>query len=269
MLLIEAGGSDRRLSRASAAGGHPAVRHVAGLGLRNRTGARPAPTAGSPCTRGRVLGGTSAMNAHGVGQGQQSRLRRLACCPAGRWTTMAPVFARVEREADAGRPDCRIPTICPPASSPRHVRPVSPPTTTSAGPNSTARRSAPVTIHNGQRWNAARGYLDAPEESDEWSPTPQVRRLNRSQWPSGRCRVPPSRRVARRPFADREVVVSAGALVRRSCCSLSGVGPADHLRSVGITPIVDSPRVGCKASPTTRMRGRSGRSPPVLSACRT
>ena len=44
--------------------------------------------------------------------------------------------------------------------------------------------------------------------------------------------------------ADRELIVSAGALSTPKLLQLSGVGPADHLRSVGITPIVDSPRVG-------------------------
>ena len=38
--------------------------------------------------------------------------------------------------------------------------------------------------------------------------------------------------------------MSAGALSTPKLLQLSGVGPADHLRSVGITPIVDSPRVG-------------------------
>ena len=44
--------------------------------------------------------------------------------------------------------------------------------------------------------------------------------------------------------ADRELIVSAGALNTPKLLQLSGVGPADHLRSVEITPIVDSPRVG-------------------------
>ena len=47
-----------------------------------------------------------------------------------------------------------------------------------------------------------------------------------------------------RPFADREVVVSAGAYGTPHVLQLSGIGPADHLRRVGITPLVDSPRIG-------------------------
>ena len=44
--------------------------------------------------------------------------------------------------------------------------------------------------------------------------------------------------------ASREVVLSAGAFNSPQLLMLSGIGPADHLRSVGIEPVVDSPHVG-------------------------
>jgi choline dehydrogenase len=49
------------------------------------------------------------------------------------------------------------------------------------------------------------------------------------------------RTVAR---AEREVVLSAGAYGSPQLLMLSGVGPAAHLREVGIEPLVDSPNVG-------------------------
>ena len=44
--------------------------------------------------------------------------------------------------------------------------------------------------------------------------------------------------------ASREVIVSAGAIGSPKLLMHSGIGPADHLRSVGITPLHDLPGVG-------------------------
>jgi len=44
--------------------------------------------------------------------------------------------------------------------------------------------------------------------------------------------------------ADREVILSAGALQSPQILQLSGVGPADLLRSLGIPVVADSPEVG-------------------------
>jgi choline dehydrogenase len=44
--------------------------------------------------------------------------------------------------------------------------------------------------------------------------------------------------------ADREIILSAGAIGSPQLLLLSGVGPADELRGVGITPVHDLPGVG-------------------------
>ncbi len=47
-----------------------------------------------------------------------------------------------------------------------------------------------------------------------------------------------------RVHASREVVVSSGAIGSPRLLLLSGVGPADHLRAVGVTPVHELPGVG-------------------------
>ncbi|MEP9389327.1 GMC family oxidoreductase N-terminal domain-containing protein [Mesorhizobium sp. KR9-304] len=44
--------------------------------------------------------------------------------------------------------------------------------------------------------------------------------------------------------ANREVIVSSGAIGSPKLLMLSGIGPADHLKSVGIEPVHDLPGVG-------------------------
>src|SRR5262249_35465401 len=46
--------------------------------------------------------------------------------------------------------------------------------------------------------------------------------------------------------ADREVILSAGALQSPQLLQLSGVGPADLLRQHGIPVVAEAPDVGCK-----------------------
>ncbi|MFJ4468228.1 GMC family oxidoreductase [Streptomyces sp. NPDC089424] len=47
-----------------------------------------------------------------------------------------------------------------------------------------------------------------------------------------------------RAIADREVILTAGAIPSPALLLRSGIGPADHLRSVGIDVVVDLPGVG-------------------------
>ncbi|RWN37547.1 GMC family oxidoreductase N-terminal domain-containing protein [Mesorhizobium sp.] len=44
--------------------------------------------------------------------------------------------------------------------------------------------------------------------------------------------------------AEREVIVSSGAIGSPKLLMQSGIGPADHLKSVGVTPVHDLPGVG-------------------------
>lgn len=48
----------------------------------------------------------------------------------------------------------------------------------------------------------------------------------------------------RQAMAEREIVLCAGAIGTPKLLMLSGIGPADHLREIGIKPTLDSPLVG-------------------------
>jgi choline dehydrogenase len=49
---------------------------------------------------------------------------------------------------------------------------------------------------------------------------------------------------SRKVEAEREIIVSGGAINSPQTLMLSGIGPADHLREHGITPVLDLPGVG-------------------------
>ncbi len=102
------------------------------------------------------------------------------------------------------------------------------------------------TIHRGRRQSAAKAFL-----------TPAVRARANLTIVAGaevqRILFDGRRAIGvelivdgqRRSFAAaREVIVAAGALNSPKLLQLSGIGPADHLRRLGIEILVDSPEVG-------------------------
>jgi choline dehydrogenase len=46
-------------------------------------------------------------------------------------------------------------------------------------------------------------------------------------------------------YANREIILAAGSVASPQLLMLSGIGPADELRALGITVIADLPEVGC------------------------
>lgn len=239
VLLIEAGGSDRRLSvRAPLAG----VQQF-GTSLDWNYESEPEPDCGDrriPQHAGRVLGGTSAMNAMVWVKGSSLDYDGWQL-PGWSWQDVAPVFARIEQGP------MRIGRMpYPDELSTRWVAAAHASGLCAggdvSGPGLDGAAIAPATIHNGQRWSTPRGYLQRRKNLTVITKAQAGRVIIRD----GRAVGVEYRRRGRveQAFASHEVVVSAGAYKSPHLLQLSGIGPAGHLRSVGITPLVDSPLVG-------------------------
>jgi choline dehydrogenase len=161
--------------------------------------------------------------------------------PGWSWQDVAPVFARIEQgPMRIGR------TPYPDELSKRFVSAARAAGVRAdddvSGPELEGAAIAPVTIHNGQRWSTPRGYLQRRNNLTILTKAEVHRVIIRN----GRAVGVEYRRRGRvqQAFAHQEVIVSAGAYRTPHLLQLSGIGPADHLRGVDITPLVDSPRVG-------------------------
>ena len=161
--------------------------------------------------------------------------------PGWSWQDVAPVFARIEQgPMRIGR------TPYPDELSVRFVAAARAAGVCAdddvSGPDLDGAAIAPVTIHDGQRWSTPRGYLQHRDNLTVVTKAEVRKVIIRN----GRAVGVEYRRRGRvqQAFASQEVIVSAGAYGTPHLLQLSGIGPADHLRGVGITPVVDSPRVG-------------------------
>jgi len=242
VLLIEAGGSDRRIQvRAPLAYG-------AQMGGKTDWAFESEPEPGCdgrriPQPRGKVLGGTSAMNAMVWVRG--SRLDYDGWqLPGWGWDDVEPVFRRIESGP------MRVTKVAEPDEVSRRFVAAARAAGEAAnddvrGPDLDGAAISPVTVWKGQRWSTARGYLDQARRLENFSMVTGalVRRVVIRDGAAvgveyerrGRCFT---------AMARREIVLSAGAYGTPQLLQLSGVGPAVHLRAVGIDPVVDSPRVG-------------------------
>jgi choline dehydrogenase len=264
VLLLEAGGSDRRLAvRAplafAAQMGGPTDWDFSSV---------PEPACDGriiPQPRGRVLGGTSSMNAMVWVRGTRLDYDGWQL-PGWGWSDVEPVFRRIESHYLGG-----------PAhgtSGPIRVTRLAEPDVTSTrwvaaaraagvsdnedlgGPDLDGTSIAPVTVWKGQRWNTARAYLPAARRRSNFTLVTGAL-VHRVVIRDGRAVGVEYERKGQRVIAsaNREVILSAGAYGTPQLLQLSGVGAADHLRAVGITPVVESPRVGTNLTdhPATAM----------------
>lgn len=258
LLLLEAGGRDS----------HPYIHIPLGLGPMHASRmfdwgykSEPEPALNGrriEAMRGKVLGGSSSINVMAFTRGDPGDYERWAQSGAPGWsyTDVLPYFKRVESWEDGENAfrggngpigvewakttdplfDAWIEAAK--AAGYPHV------TDYNSGVHEGFGRSQ-YSIRNGRRSSASSAYL-----------SPALKRPNLTiQTNALTTRVIMDRTRATgveyrrkgqtiRAIAEKEVIVSAGAFNTPQILILSGFGPAEHLREIGIKPIVDLP-VGC------------------------
>ena len=217
--------------------------------LNNRRGYQP---------RGKVLGGSSSINAMVYIRGQHADYDHWAAQgnPGWGWEDVKPYFLRAENNERGandwhgrGGPfnvaDLRAPNRFSQYFTDAGVQAGHPHNTDFNGATQEGVGLYQVTHKNGERHSAAKGYL-----------TPHLARPNLQVITGAhatRILFDGTRAVGveyrqggaiKQVRAGREVLLSAGALLSPQLLMLSGVGPAAHLQQHGIPVLHDLPGVG-------------------------
>ena len=206
--------------------------------------------------RGKGLGGSSGMNAMLYVRGRPLDYDRWET-PGWAWEDVLPYFLRSE---DNSRGASELHGIGGPLRvvderSPRRLtkqfleaaeRAGIPYVDDYNGPQQDGAALAQVTQHEGRRWSAHDAYLRPVRRRANLGIVTRAAvqgvELDGRRATGVRYRDRLGReRVAR---AGREVILAAGAFGSPQLLMLSGIGPADHLRSLGIEVEVDAPEVG-------------------------
>ncbi|GJG95787.1 GMC family oxidoreductase [Cupriavidus pauculus] len=219
--------------------------------------------------RGRGLGGSSSINAMLYVRGHRSDYDRWAelGCEGWGYDAVLPYFRRSEcNERNAGRDDAWHG-----GSGPLHVSNLRTPNPFSRRfVQAAAQAGVPTnddfngaeqegvglyqaTQFNGERWNAARAYLHRGNRTDAgfnggrqnlsvMTGTQALRIVFEGKRAVGVEILRDGNRQTLR--ARREVIVSGGAFHSPQLLMASGIGPASHLRDVGVDVVHDLPGVG-------------------------
>ncbi len=214
----------------------------------------------APYPHGKALGGSSAINAMAHVRGHRSCYDGWAATGLAGWgfADLLPYFRRSER-ADGRDPALRGTEgpvrVAPVPAGERHpvasalaealVAAGYPATEDLSGAHPEGVAWPDLAISGGERVSAADAYL-RPAMSRQNLTVLTDCLVTRLDIRDGRCA---GVRYARdgqdaRAWAGREVIVCGGAIGAPQLLLLSGVGPADQLRALGIEPVADLPGVG-------------------------
>lgn len=101
-----------------------------------------------------------------------------------------------------------------------------------------------ATIHGGERWSAARAYLTPILHRPNLDVLTDVQ-AERVLFKGRRAHAVGYRAGGKSEIAvGREIILCGGAINSPQMLMLSGIGPAEHLRSHGLAVVHDSPNVG-------------------------
>jgi len=210
------------------------------------------------CPRGRVLGGSSSINGMVWLRGNPLDYEHWAARGLPEWSYghCLPYFKRSESRSRGGndyRGDegpMRIATgKC---ENPLHrafvdagVQAGYPFTDDMNGFQQEGFGPKDMSVHRGRRWSAARGYMDALRGRENFKrelESTVLRLLSDGRRIIG---VEYERMgIIQKVFAEKEVILCAGAINSPQLLMLSGIGPADHLKEHGISVVADLPGVG-------------------------
>ncbi|TDC37179.1 choline dehydrogenase [Micromonospora sp. 15K316] len=211
-----------------------------------------------PYPRGKVFGGSSSINAMAFMRGHRSGYDAWARNGAEGWghEDLLPFFKRSERAPgrDSGYRGTDGPMVVSPATDAHPLSSAYLDAALEVGHHFSSDLSGKeqegvawldTNIVDGVRQSAADGYLRPVLARPNLTVIPDVvvRRLTLS---AGRCTGVEYSvdGQLRSVSADREVILSAGAVGSPHLLMLSGIGPAEHLREFGIDVVAHLPGVG-------------------------
>src|SRR5262245_50562555 len=255
VLLLEAGGWDI----------DPLIHIPLGMGMMHKHAmhdwgyhTEPEPHLGGrqvEAMRGKVLGGSSSINVTGYTRGDRRDYDRWAQKGALGWSyaDVLPYFKRCETWSE-GATDTRGGDGPMGVEWARVADPIYdawlaagkaagyPVIADNSNGNTEGFARSQYTIRNGRRSSAATAYLK-----------PALQRRNLTLFTrvlASKVAIEGNRAIgiefirhgqSVRALAEREVILAGGAFNTPQLLMLSGIGPADHLRSLGIAPLVDLP----------------------------
>lgn len=259
VLLLEAGGGNR----------HPAVAIPVMFAEQFHTGrdwdfsTDPEPGCNGRSLfvpRGKGLGGSSAMNAmlYVRGRPLDYDMWEADGCPGWGWEDVKPYFLRSEDNSRGSSDDhgaggpLRVEDLRSPRGLTRTFLEAAealgiPYTADYNGPEQDGAAVAQVTQRGGRRWSTNDAYLSPARKRPNLTVVTGAEvlkveldgtRATGVTYRAGR------RRAEATASAAREVILSAGAIGSPQLLMLSGIGPAEHLREVGIPVRLDAPGVG-------------------------